>query len=106
MLGVTRPLLPRRKGTGLGLPIGHGLSVLGPEGDRRLSISQDQPLLREERAAAVRARARRERPGLLAGLLYWKLTTKDYHAKVEPFALVIGSGVQAPLLEALQAFER
>lgn len=81
-----------------------GLSVLGPAGAQRLYIWQEQPKAPEERAEAVRALAwaQRTMPGVLSGVLYWKLTTKTYHRDIEPFALLLGGAVPDPLLAALQ----
>lgn len=84
----------------------NGLSVLGPLKARRLYIWQDQPKAPQERAAAVRAleRARTKFPGLLGGLLYWKFSTKPYHAPVEPFVLILRDDAQDPLQAALHQF--
>ncbi len=83
-----------------------GLSVLGPQTNRRLYIWQDQPRVPDERAAAVRAlhQVHRMRPGLLQGLLYWKLTTKTYHREIEAFGLLLAKPSDDPLLEALKKF--
>lgn len=85
-----------------------GLSVLGPVDDRQLYIWQDQPRVADERAAAVRAlhEVHQAQPGLLQGLLYWKLTTKTYHREIEAFGLLLAKPSDDPLLEALTRFSR
>lgn len=85
-----------------------GFAVLpAPEGDR-LVAWRDRPVDREERAAAVRALYDAQLavdPDLLAGLLWWKLTTDPAHEAVEPFALVIGPDAPPdPLRPALRRF--
>ena len=85
-----------------------GFSVLPSEEGTRLMIWQDQPVDREERAAAVAGlyEANYSLGGdLLAGILYWKLSTEPAHEEVEPFVLVIGDRApHDPLLEQLQRF--
>ena len=60
------------------------------------------------RAAAVRAlhRVHEEMGGeMLAGLLYWKLSTIPSHREVEPFVVVLEEGEGAdPMLEELARF--
>jgi hypothetical protein len=85
-----------------------GFAVLpGPAGDR-VVVWRDQPWDRIERAAAVNALydAHRAVGGdLLAGILWWKLTTVPDHESFEPFALVIGPDAPwDPLREALARF--
>ena len=41
---------------------------------------------------------------LLSGILYWKLTTKDYHIPHEPFVLHIQRKAQDPMQDALVQF--
>lgn len=85
-----------------------GFAVLpGPEGDR-VVVWADRPWDRTERAAAVSALydAHVAVGGdLLAGILWWKLTTDPDHESFEPFALVIGPDAPwDPLREALARF--
>lgn len=85
-----------------------GFAVLpAPEGDR-LVVWRDRPWDRTERAAAVRALydAHLAVGGdLLAGILWWKLTTDPSQESFEPFALVIGPDPPwDPTREALRRF--
>ncbi len=86
-----------------------GVSVLpAPEGDR-LVVWEDQPSDLTERALAVRAlrEAHEELGGdLLAGVLYWKLSTVPAHREVEPFALILGGTPEDPLLAELRRLSR
>jgi hypothetical protein len=44
---------------------------------------------------------------LLAGILYWKLSTEPAHLEVEPFVLIIGDRADDdPLLREMQRFTR
>ncbi len=85
-----------------------GFSVLPTEKGTRLMIWEDQPTERKERAAAVAGlyQANLSMGGdLLAGILYWKLSTEPAHEEVEPFVLVIGDrALDDPLLAELQRF--
>ncbi len=85
-----------------------GFSVLPSEEGTRLMIWEDQPTDRRERAAAVAGlyKANLSLGGeLLAGILYWKLSTEPAHEEVEPFVLIIGDRApDDPLLEELQRF--
>jgi hypothetical protein len=82
-----------------------GVSVLpAPEGDQ-LVVWEDQPADPTERTLAVRAL--REVHGelgddLLAGILYWKLSTVPSHRDVEPFVVVLGEQPEDPLLTELR----
>lgn len=85
----------------------HGFSVLPSPGGEQLVIWDEQPDDLIERALAVRGlyRANAALGGeLLAGLLYWKLSTEPAHTEVEPFVLILGAG--DPLEQNLAAFER
>jgi hypothetical protein len=58
-------------------------------------VWQDQPFDLEERALAVRGlyQANLAVGGdLLAGVLYWKLSTEPAHADIEPFVMILGRG--------------
>jgi len=71
--------------------------LLPSENGPRVVVWEEQPVDLTERALAVRGlcRAAAARPDdLLAGLLYWKLSTVPAHREVERFLLVIGP--QAP----------
>ncbi len=82
-----------------------GVSVLRSGSGERLAVWRDEPADREERALAMRAlyRAHLEQGGdLLAGLLYWKLSTEPAHREVEPFVAILGT--DEPLLAELRPF--
>lgn len=85
----------------------HGFAVLPSSQGERLVVWEEQAVDLDERALAVRGlyRAHARAGGdLLAGLLYWKLSTEPAHAEVEPFVLVLGSG--DPLATELRRFTR
>ncbi|MCZ6508620.1 MAG: hypothetical protein O7A04_11330 [Acidobacteria bacterium] len=85
----------------------HGFSVLPSPDGERLVIWQEEPEDLVERALAVRGlyRANVALGGdLLAGLLYWKLSTEPAHAAIEPFVLILDSG--DPLEAELAGFTR
>ncbi len=103
----------RARGATLEPWAGDGLGIVrrarGAETDADLVVWRRQPLGPNERALAVRAfcRAALERPevpGLLAGLLYWKLSTVAEHQQIEPFVLVLDRGdpLQPELLRCVQ----
>ena len=86
-------------------PVGRdGFGVVGAEGDTDLVLWRELPEDLNERAVAVRALrlASRERPDLLRGILYWKLSSLDEHRAIEPFVAILGSG--DPLLSELRGF--
>jgi hypothetical protein len=87
-----------------------GVSVERSGAGERLVSWADEPPDRAERTAAVSAlrRVHREMGGeLLAGLLYWKLSTDPGHRDIEPFVLVLEQGAGAdPLLTELARFNR
>jgi hypothetical protein len=84
-----------------------GSVVLPSEDGPRLVVWEEQPVDPEERALAVRGLCRAaaaRRDDLLAGLLYWKLSTVPAHREVERFLLVIGPEAPPdPLAEELAA---
>ena len=86
----------------------HGFAVLPSADGPKLMIWEDQPEDPQERADAVEGlyRADREFGGtMLAGLLYWKLSTDPAHREVEPFVLVIGDRAEPdPLLPVMRKF--
>ena len=85
---------------------GFGFSVVGSFGKEQLIVWGEEPIDRKERALAVNALYnvvidRKER---LRGILYWKLTSHDYHIPVEPFVLHIAPKGTDPLQQALARF--
>jgi len=87
---------------------GEGLAVLRSGAGERLFDFRTEPADTRERAAAIGAlyRVHEEMGGeLLAGLLYWKLSTIPSHREVEPFVVVLEEGSGAdPMLEELARF--
>ena len=87
---------------------GDGLAVMRSGDGERLFDWRSEPVDTAERAAAMRAlyRVHEELGGeMLAGLLYWKLTTIPAHREVEPFVVVLEEGPEAdPMLEELARF--
>lgn len=82
---------------------GDGFTLLEHETGDRLIVWPEQPLRPNERALAIAALQRVEaaRPNpLLAGVLWWKLTTIASHVEIEPFVLLLGAG--DPLEEELR----
>ncbi len=73
--------------------------------DTELIVWRSQPEDLTERALAVQALAdvshRLAFP--LRGLLYWKLSSRDYHREVESFVALIGQDEEDPILPALRA---
>jgi hypothetical protein len=88
----------------------HGFSVLSSTEGPRLMVWEDQPEDPHERAQAVAGlyQANLDLGGdLLAGILYWKLSTEPAHLEVEPFVLIIGDRADDdPLLREMQRFTR
>lgn len=86
----------------------HGFAVLPSAQGPKLMIWEDQPEDSVERAEAVRAlyRANLDFGGdMLAGILYWKLSTEPAHRDVEPFVLLIGERADDdPLLGEMRRF--
>jgi hypothetical protein len=74
----------------------------------RLFDWRSEPVDTTERAAAIAAlhRVHEELGGeLLAGLLYWKLSTVPAHREIEPFVVVLEEGADAdPALAELARF--
>ncbi len=81
----------------------------GEDGTNRdqVVVWREQPEKPEERAWAVRAlhqaHSELEQP-LLAGVLYWKLSSHDYHLKDEAFMVHVGKGSDDPILAELRRF--
>ncbi len=85
---------------------GSGFALVGPDSARQLVVWDEQPVDFSERVLAMRAlrRALRRHPKLLAGLLYWKLSTAKSHEAIEPFMLYVGPGSHDELLQELRRF--
>ncbi len=87
---------------------GDGLAVLRSGAGERLFDWRSEPVDAAERAAAVASlhRVHEEMGGeMLAGLLYWKLSTVPAHREIEPFVLVLEEGPGAdPMLAELARF--
>ncbi|REJ75043.1 MAG: hypothetical protein DWQ30_18680 [Acidobacteria bacterium] len=89
---------------------GEGVALL-PAGDggsaaERPVVWQAQPEAPWERAAAIEAlgiAAREIAPPLLAGVLYWKLSTLPRHREIEPFVVVLGDQPPDPAVAALRS---
>lgn len=81
----------------------------GAPPERRKIVWREQPDDLEERTLAVRAlyEAHRALPApFLRGILYWKLSSHDYHLKIESFMVHIGPGSKDPILPELRRFLR
>lgn len=77
------------------------------EPEEYVFVWRDQPQKFEERALAVRAlrEAHAELDGpFLQGILYWKLSSHDYHYDDESFMVHIGEGTGDPILDELRGF--
>ena len=87
---------------------GDGLAVLRSGAGERLFDWRTEPVDTAERAAAIAAlhQVHEEMGGeMLAGLLYWKLSTLPGHREVEPFVVVLEQGPDAdPMLAELARF--
>ncbi len=86
-----------------------GFSLIpGPSGAGEVVVWRDQPERFEERAWAVRAlwqaHSELERGPLLKGILYWKLSSHDYHFADESFVVHVGEGSDDPILPELRRF--
>jgi hypothetical protein len=87
---------------------GFGFSVVGSTRKEWLIVWNEQDINRKERAMAVDAlhEVVTAQSVDLAGILYWKLTTHDYHIPVEPFVLHIAAKATDELQYALTQFVR
>ena len=84
---------------------GFGFSIAESMGRKNLLVWSKQKYNLEERAMAVKAlRLANEKYGFLKGILYWKLTTKDYHIPYEPFVLHLKKAEVDPLQRELLEF--
>lgn len=87
----------------------NGFSLVRRDGVWDLILWEDQPQDNRERARALRALrnvSTRRYPGLLRGLLYWKLSTDPAHLAIEPFVLILREEPTDPLQAELVAFTR
>ena len=93
-----------RAGSTLDPWAGDGFGVVGGGDDAELVVWRDLPVDLEERALAIRAlaQASQEFPGLVQGILYWKLSTIPDHREIEPFVAILG--MEDPIFEALSDF--
>lgn len=80
-----------------------GFELVGK--DKTLMVWETLPFDPAERVRAMAALAQvnQNRGGPLAGLLYWKLTSKPYHAEGEPFSLLLQESAGHPDADPLQA---
>jgi len=86
---------------------GFGFSIAYADQRKDLLVWRHQRIDRTERKLAVEALHKvNDQHQLLSGILYWKLTTKDYHLPYEPFALHLNRKAQDPMQEALVRFVR
>lgn len=85
---------------------GFGFSVVGSHNQERLVRWQKEAKNWEERRLAIDAlyEVVREQYINLEGLLYWKLTSHDYHLPYEPFALHLTPDAKDPLQTSLAKF--
>jgi len=84
-----------------------GFSVLPVGEGEKLVVWQDQEPDPRERALAVRAlheAHRRLAEAMLAGILYWKLSTVEEHREIEAFVLHVGGPSGDPLAAELRRF--
>jgi hypothetical protein len=80
-----------------------------PDGREKLVIWEDEPISLRERTLAVRALLDEHRAmpqPMLAGILWWKLTTEPAHVDVEPYVVVLGDSPADPVVDELAAFRR
>ncbi len=75
--------------------------------EEHVVVWRDQPAKFEERAWAARAlweaHEELEKP-FLKGILYWKLSSHDYHLDDESFMVHVGPGTRDPILPELRRF--
>lgn len=80
-----------------------GFDLVGKS--KTLMVWETRPIDPGERVRAMAAlrQVNQQHDGLLAGLLYWKLTSKDYHAEGEAFSLLLRDRPDHPEADPLQA---
>ncbi len=84
---------------------GFGFSIAHSNNRKDLLVWRQQKIDRNERMHAVETLYRiNKKYNLLSGILYWKLTTKDYHIPYEPFVLHIQRNAEDPMQDALVQF--
>lgn len=96
----------RREGATIEPWAGFGFSVVGSHNNERLIRWKKEPLDLQERCLAIDAlyEVVREESINLEGLLYWKLTSHDYHIPYEPFILHLTPDAEDPLQVSLARF--
>lgn len=97
----------RREGATIEPWAGFGFSVVGNRSNERLIRWQKEPINLQERRVAIDAlyEVVREEHINLEGLLYWKLTSHDYHIPHEPFVLHLTPDARDPLQQSLARFD-
>jgi hypothetical protein len=103
-----------RKNTTLAPWARSGFTLIESTKPHRLIIWDDEPVDFTERAAALRAlyeanqeiakELGKKESELIAGLLYWKLSTQPSHIDIEPFVHIIGSSTDDPLSQVWSHF--
>lgn len=85
---------------------GFGFSIIGSWYNERLVVWGKEKINYEERKLAMDAlyEVVKERHINLEGILYWKLTTHDYHMPYEPFALHLTEDAADSLQSSLSKF--
>ena len=84
---------------------GFGFSIAHSMGRKDLLVWSKQKPDQNERRLAVEALYKiNKKYDLLSGILYWKLTTKEYHIPYEPFVLHIQKDSNDPLQKSLIRF--
>lgn len=80
-----------------------GFELVGP--DNTLMVWETRPMAPDERVRAIEAlhAVNQRHGGLLAGLLYWKLTATPHHAEIEPFALFLPRDIAEPVADPLHS---
>jgi hypothetical protein len=93
-----------RAGSTLDPWAGDGFGVVGGGDDAELVVWRDLPVDLSERALAIQAlaEASTSHPGLVQGILYWKLSTVPEHREIEPFVAILGE--EDPIFDALASF--
>lgn len=80
-----------------------GFDLVGES--KTLMVWETLPFDPDERVRAMEAlrRVNENHSQMLAGLLYWKLTSKPYHAEIEPFSLLLHDGPDHAEADPLQS---
>jgi len=95
-----------RKNTTIEPWTGFGYSIIGSNKNERLIVWDREEKDWEERKFAIDALHKivKEKQINLEGILYWKLTTHDYHLPYEPFALHLTPNAKDSLQTSLGLF--